>query len=445
MSAIYSLKFSPKFIQTVCFLLVILSYLTTPFLNVIAAVISALYLLSSVSWQDKFSVFFFVFPFAPVMKYNPEATSIFLVLRFAIIISALIYSNKIFNNPKIYLSLFFMILYDIVVSLGNEGEFFLRLLNLSLWLVIIYCMQAIMTEDDMLPVSRSFVNGMIISSIVGMNLDKIPNMRRAVRDLSLYVNAELVDSRFTGLFNDPNFYTVLVCVCLWICFIEFKKGNISTMEFAIRNLIVTFFGTMTYSKSCVILLVLFWMYVFLSRSTIKFSTKFVVGIAFSIFVIYFFLINSDWLTNMNARFGMESRTADSLTTGRTTIWMNYLKYMYTTGSWVWGNGLSFLFPYGRGSHNTIIQCFYCVGVVGTCIHCMFIKKIYRATPREQLEVKPSGDSIVFLGFIFLTMFFLDALFQETYYYALSFCFVYMKKYANTSELELPQRNLVNKF
>jgi len=150
--------------------------------------------------------------------------------------------------------------------------------------------------------------------------------------------------------------------------------------------------------------------------------------------VYFLAIESDWIDNMSSRFGTNSYDMNTLTTGRWKIWGVYLSYLYTTGSWVWGNGLNYLLPLGRAAHNTVIQCVYCLGIVGTFILYRFIKLIYKKIPSKYELTGTNKDGVMFLIFIFLTMFFLDGLFIEIYYYAFALVFVYIKTMKSKNEL-----------
>lgn len=414
-------------IQIISAVLIVLSYFTTPYLNIVAGIICFFYIISNIKQVDRFALFFFLFPLSNVFKLQAGQTSIFMVLRVAIVLAILIYDTKKFNNPSLYLMAILTVIYDMCISAGNDVAYVVRLVNIILWLVVIYCMQCEISEDNILPVSRSLVNGTIISCFVGINMDSIPNMRDAVSDIQVYISANLSDSRFSGLFNDPNIFTVLICMCLWACYLEYSKGNFKTTEFSVRTMLISFFGAITYSKSCILIMSLFWLYVLLSKNKIKPIAKFSIGLFFGLALVYFFAINTEWFEIMTARFGSDSHDLDTLTTGRTTIWKAYVGYLYQSGSWVWGSGLSPLLPLGRGAHNTILEYVYYVGVVGSFIMYRFFRLTYMQTPSGNRPNATNHSGFMFLLFIFFTMFFLDSLEQEIYYYALALCFIYMKK------------------
>ncbi len=383
-------------------------------------------MLSDIKPHDRFSLFFFLFPLSNVFKLSPEQTSLFMALRIGIILSTLIYDTKRFNNPKLYLMMMFTVIYDICISLSNDASYLVRIVNVVLWFIVIYCMQSQIDSENISSVSIALVNGTILSSVVGMNLDWIPNMKDAVNDVQEYVSYDHTVSRFTGLFNDPNIFTLLICACLWLCYLEYMSGNMNVSEFTIRSILISFFGAITYSKSCMIILLVFWSYVFLSRNKIKMFSKIFLGISFAIALIYFFGINNEWLDIMLMRFGAGKRDLSRVTTGRSDIWKAYLEYMYVSGSWVWGNGVKPLLPMGMGAHNAILEVMYNLGFVGTFIMYRNFKLVYAQTPSCNKSDSIDLNGLMFLLFIFLIMFFLDFIMQEAFYYILSLAFVYMK-------------------
>lgn len=432
-------------IFTVC--VIILSYFTSRFINLVAAIICALYLISNTTWEQRYSLFYFIFPFATVFSFQEGQTSLFIFLRLAIILSVLIYDIKKID-VNFFIRAVVFVLYCIVVSAGNEMEFLKRLLNIILWILIVYVMQGTVSGKNSLPISRSISNGVIIASVVGLNIDSIPGMKFGLMHQNLYLTTGEVTNRFNGLSGDPNFYTILVCVSLWAIFYEFSNKKITNTEFIVRNAICTLFGALTFSKSCVLIVAFFWICVLLLRSNMKIFSRFMVAAVISGAIIYFLYTNPEWFDTMFYRFtrGESGRVSvNALTTGRFEIWGYYLSYMYTTASWVWGNGLAALMPHGMASHNLILQCLYSIGFVGMLYYFSFFKKAYRNMPIQQ---KVSVDKIGFLAIVSICAmaFFLDFLHIEDFYYATSLALIFMKKPVENVEIsETQQMNIIQQM
>lgn len=416
-------------VQIISVVIILLSYLTTRMVGLIGGIICAGFLVSRASWNQKYSLLYFLFPFAFVFTFKTDQTSIFMILRIALIFSVIMYDFKRIT-PKIITALMFFCVYVLIVSFSNEIDFLRRLLNIVMWMIIIYFMQLFVNEDNSTPISRSLSNGTIISSFVGMNMELFPGMADAMKSSNVSVAGEIV-GRFSGLMGDANMFTILVCMCLWTTYFEFNKNKISITEFVIRTALVVFFGFITFSKSCVLIMAAFFIYVIIARNNIKTMYKFLIILALVVGVSYYIIINPEWFDTMYIRFtGKNSSNAvniNTLTTGRIEIWKRYISYIGQTDSWVFGNGMYFPMPYGRAAHNIILQVLYYIGIIGGMLYINCLKTIYKTT-LENYEI--TGMSNIGI-FIFLSLFaiilFLDMMFLETFYYMISLCFIYMKK------------------
>ena len=196
---------------------------------------------------------------------------------------------------------------------------------------------------------------------------------------------------------------------------------------------------MTMSKSCVLLIVIYWIYIIFANNNIKLIAKLIVSLAIITFVIYFLKENPEWFMNIVYRFtkgkNQVNVTRNDITTGRTEIWSWYLDYLYNSATWLWGNGLGSPLPRGRAAHNTIIQLLFVIGFVGTLIMYRFFKYIYKTTPDGKKIMRVNRTGIYALFFVFATAFFLDGLYIELYYYMLPLCFIYMKKCGDYENLK----------
>ncbi len=425
-------KSSTFWVQIISVFLIILAYLTSRSLVFVAGGICMLFLLTNTGWEQKFSLMFFLFPFCWVFTYKADTTSIYMLLRIAIIISVFFYNRKIITTNFV-LTCIIMVFYLSAISFGNFSGSVKNIINMMLWLTIGYVMQATVDGDSILPISRSFSNGLIISGIVGMNLKYIPELEKVMRDIEILGYGGRMFGRFAGLFCDPNFFSVMVCVALWSAYYEFNRGKYKIGEYCIRTLLITFFGAMTMSKSCILLLALYWIYVLFAYNNIKITGKIsivlIVGITFS----YFIISNPDWFQNIIFRFFGRKLyhggiTANDITTGRTDIWLMYLEYLYYTNVWFWGTGLSGMLLRGVEAHNTILQMLYSVGLVGSFLIYKFFKMVYVTCPTGKKTSGFNRIGIFALLFVAASLFFLSGLQLEIYYYMLPICFIYTKNY-----------------
>jgi len=425
-------------VEIAAVLSVLLSYIINHAFVFVACAICVIFLLSNVEWEQRFSLFYFLFPFSWIFTFDDSHNiNLFMFLRIAIIIAVIIYNRKLISTRFISLLMFFT-LYCLATSGGSFDASLKQLLNVILWFLIVFITNSTIDSENVLPVSIGLSNGVIVSGIVAMNIDLIPNLEKSMRINNILGVSGEIQNRFTGLFSDPNIYTVLICAALWAIYYEFSRGKLRLVEYSIRAIVTSLFGLMTMSKSCAIILILYWMYVIFSINNINLTYKVMVSLIIILFFIYYLLSNPEWYINMvNRLFGNGSNaeiTINDVTTGRYEIWGLYIDYFYHTNSWVFGNGLGALLPNGRAAHNTIIQIFYCTGLIGVIMYYKIIKFIYHVTPSGSIISGVNKIGIYALLFLIATLLFLDGLLLEIYYHMISLIFIYMKSYsANDSE------------
>lgn len=423
---------STLIVQLFTVAIILLSYFTTKIINIGAGIVCALFLLSKRPWEQRYALLYFLFPFASVFTIGSGSTSMLLILRIVMILAVLLRSSELIKT-KMILFVFTFSLYCLIGSIDNEDGYIIKVLNVILWMLLVYFMQCTINEHNSLPVCRSLVNGTLLAALVGFFKEEIPGLMEGVLSDGMVVlsrDGSINENRFTGLFSDPNIYTLLLIISLWSIYCEFSYKRLHTSEFIIRSLLLTFVGVFTFSKSCILCLVIFWTVVLVLNHTINVVAKFFIFLSVFIGVYFFAIYNSDWLLTMEFRFmgvNGSSTDVDKLTTGRFGLWKIYIKYLYQTGSFVLGNGLNALLPKGRAAHNLILQSLYCIGVVGMYIYYKFFKYIYIQTPVVDAKIKGYLPGIWSFVSLCLLAFFLDLLLLETFYYMISMCFIYMKK------------------
>ena len=259
--------------------------------------------------------------------------------------------------------------------------------------------------------SRSLAQGTIYSCAIGMNLNMIPNLKNTLI-LSSYLNSNTgtIVSRFSGLWNDPNGLTVFIIVSMFACLMAFNSKKINGVEFYIYEILLTIFGLLTVSKSCMLLLVVFWGYLFFSKSQLDFIQKVSVLIVGVIALYYINNLMSDTISELISRFTSASISGD-LTTGRSDLWKMYFDEM-DIGTWVFGKGINADLPNGKAAHNTLIQIIYNIGMIGLLMWVGIFAEQNRLSNLVQINKKRIWLPIFAL---LSTMFFLDGLFLELFY------------------------------
>lgn len=388
--------------------LVILSYLTNRYISLVAAVIGFIYIAFEKDVHYSISVLLFLLPFSSVFTIFDGTTSLYMFLRIACIFK-LLFKNK-FPRRYFMLLLTFSLYSFLSMAFGNTLGM-TRIINLVLWFVLGLSIVTFYDEARMRVWSRSLAQGTIYSCIIGMNLNMIPNLKTTLV-LSSYLNSNtgIIVSRFSGLWNDPNGLTVFIIVSMFICLMAFYSKKINGVEFYIYEILLTIFGLLTVSKSCMLLLVIFWGYLFFSKSQLGFIQKASVLIVGVIALYYINNLMADTIGELLSRFTSASISGD-LTTGRSDLWKMYFDEM-DIGTWVFGKGINADLPNGKAAHNTLIQIIYNIGIIGLS---MWIG-IFAEQNRLSNLIQTNKKRIWLPVFALLsTMFFLDGLFLELFY------------------------------
>ena len=427
-------------VQIVCAVFIILGYYINRTVMMIAAAgVSTIFMLSNAKWNQKIAFLMFMLSFSSVFKFSYEQTSLFMFLKLSVVASFLMRDKGKFSFSLVTLAILFAT-YAIVISEINNLSYMTDVINVLLWTFIGYVMVNVLVADDLLPVTRSFSNAVIITGILGFFIEQIPTLNLEVKILGVMVEGGYTTSRYAALWTDPNFYTVVLIAALWFGYIEYNYGRTNTVEFALRSALLTFIGFMTLSKSCLLLLCVFWLYTIVTKNNIKTTHK--VSIVFFSFIALSIFITSNtyWLSDMIYRFTGGQKTgaytASTITTGRVDIWEEYIKALLDKLTWIFGEGLRSQSVHIGGrfrpSHNILIQMIHYLGAVGSAIYISLIVSAYKTpTLKNNRRKKSSGIYIMTLLSLFSTMFFLDGLLIEMYYFVLPIAVIYANSVYNS--------------
>ncbi len=419
-------------LQILCAVLILAACFISKALVLVAGLISMMYMFSDAKWEQKFAFFMFMLSFSPIFKFDKDQTSLFMFLRLAVVFSYVFQRREKFSFTFVTILITFTA-YCFVLSEIYNTDYISSLINIVLWSLIGYIIAVTLKSEDVTPVTRCLVNGVIFTGIIGLFINDIPQLASEVRVLSSYAEDGALVNRYAGFWTDPNFFTVLLITSVWLVYLEYNKKKINFTEFTIRCLLISFIGTMTMSKSCLLLFVVFWLYVVIVKNDIRTVSK--VSLVFlMIFAIIIFLWkNPYWLSDIFYRFGSskEQTTMSTITTGRTDIWIEYLKIMLDDFSWLFGHGVNpelyLVNGIGKGSHNTYIQSIFSFGLLGTILYISVFNSIYtnaKAKVISGIRTNKGPERFALIS-ILITMFFLDGINIEMYYYMIPLTFVYL--------------------
>lgn len=175
-----------------------------------------------------------------------------------------------------------------------------------------------------------------------------------------YGGGEIV--RFSALYQDPNYYTVNLIIALCLIVILYYRGRVSMLFCAGSAVAILYFGTLTYSKSFLLMLLLpLSIFMFANHKIGRYDIQVISLALIAAAGALLLMINPDFLVGMQKRM----ETGSSLTTGRTDIWLGYLDYIYHHPDVAFfGVGIGADLLYNHAMHNVYIEILYHLGIVG---------------------------------------------------------------------------------
>ena len=174
-------------------------------------------------------------------------------------------------------------------------------------------------------------------------------------------------SRFNGLFRDPNYYMSLLVVALALLLALRLKGELGRAAFLTMGVCFTVFGLLTYSKTFLILIVLVYIvYILLLLGKRRYLLAFAIVAATGLVIWIALQTEGSPLQIIVHRFATAT-TLDDLTTGRTELHLRYWNAITQ-------NAVSFLFGYGLDAgylrlspHSLYLEILYHLGFFGLVI------------------------------------------------------------------------------
>lgn len=334
-----------------------------------------------------FKYLFFLMPFAVIFKLNPSSTSLFTVLELFCVF--LFFIRRPTFESKLGIIMGVLLAVSLPKSFSNLSELF----KLVSGLLLFYSF----TRDNKRATLNNyfpyFVSGLFLSALLGFFKERIPRLLSMYSDLNYNrINGVFV-LRYSGLFQDPNYFSVPIIFCI-ICIgilllSSSKKGK---FIYSAVGLFLIFFGLLTYSKSFLLTLAV-TLPLLAVQSGISKAIYITIAIVLAGVLIYVF-DPGQLFTGIIFRF----KTGD-LTTGRTAIWENYFNVIFSSaGSLLFGHGLGSRLE--RAQHSIWIESLYTVGIPGTVA---YFACLFRISKLGSIKIK--RKFINFIGFIVIAVMF----------------------------------------
>ncbi|MBC3888872.1 hypothetical protein GH810_11160 [Acetobacterium paludosum] len=382
---------------------------------------------------------FFILPFSPILKISPDGNTFFNVL-IAVYILRMIFLNKKF---KVSIYQLLSLLVFSIFCLVNGGDPNLNSIKILMELVIYFVLAILVMNDEkeinIRKVIMFFVMGIIFASLLGYFNNYIPGLSQYLNESSIKLDNNQVISRFSGIQNNPNFYTMDLTIAISSLLYMLSVKQSKWYDY-ILIMILLGFGILSLSLSFVItMLIIFSLYLIykLTKTTwnINAIIKGIIGVSLVIFLVIQ-ISNIPYLDIIMQRLGIDSATGKNLsqiTTGRSDIWAQYLSFYFSDLRRIFfGVGLSIEQYNLEQSHNYYLELFVYLGIIGSIIYLNLLNSVFRPFKKT---VK--GNLICLLPLVAFVVrgFGINLMFRESFVFYLIICMIIIGNSAKANKIE----------
>ncbi len=320
--------------------------------------------------EDAMCMLVFLLPFSNIFKLSPSAQTFYTYIILFYVLYKMIVSRKIYKNFLVLLTSLILI---IVIQAFSSFDLF-RSIKLIANVLLIYIAMKLDPEKSHKGIFLSFVFGVVASSLLSIP-GLLPNLSNYVSVKDLGLESGWL-TRFSGMYGDPNYYSINVIVSMCILVLMWHKREINPFMAVGLCAILVYFAVITYSRSAFLMLAL--PLILFLYSNMK-SKKYVLTVIFGIGAVYlavFVLAGKiQILETVLSRFTEES---GDVTSGRTDLWGSYLSlFLAEPLSFLFGRGLGAELVGGKAPHNTYIDFLYYLGLVGMVLYILAVSAIQR--------------------------------------------------------------------
>lgn len=324
----------------------------------------AAYIIVTKSVDYAIALLLYLLPMATIFKFSPDSQSFFTYLILMLILCHIIRFNFKVVKEGVLVILFAGFL--VVVELFNGGFAMTTTLkmvaNLSLIVMLIYI--------DIERVYKKFLSYYLVGIYISSFIAYInPSFLR----ISSYISTETIRmgetyvNRFAGMYQDPNYYTVNIVISICLLLVLYMKKEIKLYLAVLLAVPLIIFAALTGSKSAIFAMVL--PAAFLVILLLKKKDYFGAFISIICICIFLIFLTSNRIAIFETILSRISGSSDldSLTTSRTVLWREYLKYMGEKPlKFICGESiLSVKTAELKAPHNTYIDMIFQLGVLGT--------------------------------------------------------------------------------
>ena len=233
--------------------------------------------------------------------------------------------------------------------------------------IIIYLMLSFLDAQTIVLDIESFIINMVVSSAYALLLRKtsaITHMTGA--EVAAYYGSSL--TRFKGLFRDPNYYMSLVIMAIVLLTLLYIKKYTTRRAFLLSIACMLLFGALTYSKTFILLLGLYWL---LCLFYLIRGKRYLLAFIYIFATAFLAVILSDTLFATTLYRLTSASSVRELTTGRSILLEIYGREIISSPDiLLFGKGMSAQLL-KKGTHNLFLEIQYYVGLTGLILYLLY--------------------------------------------------------------------------
>lgn len=363
---------------------IIVAGLLVPQLNYIALLMVSVFICMS-DRENVLCILTFLVSFAPIFKVNIGGFTFFNLVVVIGILRGCVLSK--FQLRKNNFLIFALLAIYVVMTSSRNGYFEVISFLCYLFLVGVLFIPGTISMHKLVTFA---IWGIIITSIVALNKNYFPRLGPIMNDATIRLSAGNYYNRFAGIDANPNYYTLLISVCIAELLILFIDGRNKKIDFVYAG-VLTVFGLLTVSQSFIVTLGISLVITCLligRRRNKKAPLTILVLICVAIISVSF--LGQSVIDTLIFRYE-NTTSANSLseaTSGRAGLLQFYLNYL--------GNNF-YVFLFGKGigagnlyigaSHNYYIDILYHLGVLGGVLYLSYLYDVFFAGLRTVRKPK----------------------------------------------------------
>lgn len=400
----YGLDIGKVKFNTIFLLLSVLGLVINYFLlnDLLAGITTAVVAINMICCKEKNIVSNYIFVSFFSMLFQYQGVNLFAFIGIAVTIRLLLIKPRFIIRIILLHSI-----YIILHSFALEGHITFGFLIPSFLVISLYSCCVLFNSLQRIQCINSFIAGIVLSSFVGLfRAFSVCRMTEVFLDDRVNLGNSEGLIRYAGLAYDCNFYAVLVLIGIILILFPLGKGTVSKFAEYFCFIILSVFGTLTFSKSFILSMIgllLIWCF----RSGIKKVYQIIFTMC-ALLVAYIVMSDSfnEIVREILIRFAL-GVDINMLTTGRIQIWGYYwTRYVSSLKSILLGNGFSD-HGYWKATHNLFLEILFDYGVVGFICDLVYILLSKKQFYNNTRAVRSIGGTLI-VALFWLEQFFLSS-------------------------------------